>query len=523
MAAVVMLGVDLGGRVFVGNDEARFAVLAQDVLAHGHWWFPRVNVETVYQNKPLLLAWLIALVSWPAGHVTQLTAVVPSALAALATALVVGALAGAALGATAGLVAALVTLTSHGLVFHARVPLPDMLMTAGMTASVWMLWRLRVGRPHAWIGFYGFAVAAFWAKGTAGLLPLVVAVAWWIVDRPEGGWSMLRLPAGALGVLALIAPWWVVTLTGPRTSVGGGVMVDQVLWYLPRLTSVDTLVEPLKNLSGVLFPWALLVPLVLAHAARTLRARDAEGEALRFIGVWAAVLFVLVALSRQQRYRYYLPLVPPLALLIGWWWAALFEGAPVRRVPWKTYGAIVAVLFVSAIGSLVAPASWPRSLRVTGSAPLAEIALAVMGLAAVGWALALVARSGRMRAVFAVACAAAGAGLLVANHAETVRRNHAWDYPGLARRLGPALPAGALVVAPESQDLAVGFYLDRPTIAVVDPRLGQAIAGRSALAAILTDEERERYGASLPGEPYATESLGRGRVTVTIHPRPAGG
>ena len=86
---VLMAAIDLGRRVLVTNDEARFAMLAQDVLTRGAWLFPELNGVPPYNNEPPLQAWMIALASWPAGHVTQLTAALPTALAAVGTALVV--------------------------------------------------------------------------------------------------------------------------------------------------------------------------------------------------------------------------------------------------------------------------------------------------------------------------------------------------------------------------------------------------------------------------------------------------
>src|SRR5262249_57597582 len=114
------------------------------------------------EKKPLLLAWLIALCSWPAGRVTQLSAVLPSALAAIAMVLAVCGFARSLFGPRAALPAALVALTTQGAFVHARLPLPDMLMTAFLTGSLWMLWEVHRGggRPH-WLGFYGLASLAF--------------------------------------------------------------------------------------------------------------------------------------------------------------------------------------------------------------------------------------------------------------------------------------------------------------------------------------------------------------------------
>ena len=86
---VLLLGVratllffDLGSRVLSTNDEARFPMLARDILSEGPWLLPRLD-GIPHLNKPPLHAWLIALASWRTGAVTPWTASLPSVLAAL--------------------------------------------------------------------------------------------------------------------------------------------------------------------------------------------------------------------------------------------------------------------------------------------------------------------------------------------------------------------------------------------------------------------------------------------------------
>jgi len=74
LLATTLVLVDLGRRILATNDEARFALLGQDMLTRGAWFFTQLH-GAVSHATPLLQAWLIALCSWPAGHVTQLTAV----------------------------------------------------------------------------------------------------------------------------------------------------------------------------------------------------------------------------------------------------------------------------------------------------------------------------------------------------------------------------------------------------------------------------------------------------------------
>src|SRR5215831_249861 len=80
--SAALFGFDLGRRVLATNDEARFPVMARDILAHGHWLLPETSSGPML-NKPPLHAWLIALAAWPVGVVSQRTAVVLSFLAAV--------------------------------------------------------------------------------------------------------------------------------------------------------------------------------------------------------------------------------------------------------------------------------------------------------------------------------------------------------------------------------------------------------------------------------------------------------
>src|SRR5437660_382191 len=80
---------------------------------------PRLG-DTPYLNKPPLVAWLIALVSWPAGGVTQSTAIWPSLAAALGIVLVTWWIGRRLWDQAVGLTAGFVVLTMHGVFTQAR-------------------------------------------------------------------------------------------------------------------------------------------------------------------------------------------------------------------------------------------------------------------------------------------------------------------------------------------------------------------------------------------------------------------
>lgn len=518
VAAVVLLAAllllpDLGARTLGNNDEARFPVLARGLLAGDPWLAPSLN-GAPYHNKPPLLAWLIALASWPAGHVDQLTAVLPSALAALGMALTLQAFGREAFGQDAGTCAALVALTTQGVFLHARLAMPDMLMTTGITGAVWMLWRMtRDRRGPNWLGFYGLTAAAFWAKGPAGLLPLAVALAWAALGVGPDRWRRLRLGPGLALVVALVAPWWLIGLLSDRQGMAVTVSADHVEWYLPRRFGLATLAAPFQNLFNVLFPWVLAVPLVIAHVRRFLRGRGAERDAVHFVLVWGAVMFVLVALAGEQRFRYYVPVVPPVALLLGWWWAGMaVQHRSARGVAWRWYlavaGAVVAVAFVG----MLARGRLARELAPLVPESRLVAAVLVAALALIVVALVEGVRRDRLAHGLRAAWVGAAVLLLVGYHAGLERRNRLYDYPQLAASVAPVVRAAPAAFTWEIHDLPLSFYVGSPLTPLPTAQaLGRLAAATPGAVVIAAQQRVAELG---PGEVVAEGRLGPRPVSV---------
>src|SRR5438309_323904 len=175
--SAALLGFDLGARVLATNDEARFPMMARDILSNGHWLLPEISGVPML-NKPPLHAWLIALGAWPTGAVSQRTAVVPSFLGALGLVAVTCWIAHRLFGASAGLAAGMIVATTAGVFAMARSAVPDMTLSLGIAAAMAAFVAAEFdGRRGAWFGFYGLVGVACWAKGPAGLMPLVVVAA----------------------------------------------------------------------------------------------------------------------------------------------------------------------------------------------------------------------------------------------------------------------------------------------------------------------------------------------------------
>jgi len=491
-SAAVMVGVDMGRRILTTNDEARFPLLAQDILTRGDWLFPILN-GSVYHNKPILLAWLITLVSWPIGHVTQFTAVIPSALAAFAMALLIFGLGREMFGAEAGKYAALIAVTMQGTFLHGRIPMPDMLMTAFITASLWMLWRMARGAPQAWIGFYVFVALAFWAKGPGGFLPLIVAFAWAAASRRSASWRALGLPLGLPLLAMIVAPWPLVRLFHHAEGLRQAVVQNQLFWYLPHELRPGMVAEPIQNAFGILFPWVFVVPVVLVEAVRLLRRRGAENnavfcDAVFLLMISLVTMFAVIALSQQQRFRYYLPLVAPVALLSGWWAESAVRARVALKIPWRVCAAVGVLLVAAGIAGAFSRRNALNEVATVWPAYLAQAIVLAGTVGAVAVALLVGARDRRLLHAFTAAWVGCAVLVVSSYHWELERRNAAYDYAGLNERMKPILRETPVVATLGLADMPLAFYLRRPVVAAgTASNLREVVRADSQAVAIVTD------------------------------------
>jgi 4-amino-4-deoxy-L-arabinose transferase-like glycosyltransferase len=273
--------------------------------------------------KPPLTVWLIALASWPAGSVSVQTAVLPSLLEAIGVVLLTYWLGRRLFGPDAGTVAGLTVVTTVGLYTMAQSSMPDMAQLVGATGALAAYVASGFGDRRAWmVAFYGLVGVGSLTKGAAGFVPLAIVLVDTISTYGMVGLNRLRSIPGLILLAALAGPWWVVAaLSGGREQFVRGVLwTDQLRSYFWRpVWDWRTIAEPFVHAVTVLLPWGLLLPFAIQRAWRE---TDPETRRrLRLQLAWMATAFALIAVSGRQRDRYYLPLCPAAALLIGWWYS----------------------------------------------------------------------------------------------------------------------------------------------------------------------------------------------------------
>ena len=324
----------VGHHLVIKSDEARFTLLARDMLHRGAWLAPEVEGQP-YRNKPLLFPWIIAGLSALGGVVTERTAQLPAAAAAVVAAVFTLCLGDRLFDRRTALWAGLILATSASPFAHSQQILPDMLVLAFAAMSLYAFWvAMSTASPSALVGFYAALGFCVFAKGPVGLLPLLVAGVWLLTEGGMRGLRRLWSPAGIVVFVVVTLTWLAPFLRGGSRSFG-----QQVLWE-DWLVNYLSLPQPHRILGFIgdalvgFLPWSVVLPLALGYAVR--ERRDA---AVRFALLCFAVPLLVVIFSRTRLPRYLLTVYPGAAVLVAWW-AAAHGAAPTvlgRVLGWATF------------------------------------------------------------------------------------------------------------------------------------------------------------------------------------------
>ena len=326
-AAAALFLVRLGDRAVV-SEEVRWAEVAREMRATGDWLHPTVNGATYY-DKPAGSYWLIVAASRLTGGVDEATARLPAALAGVAGVWVATLLGRRLYDDRAGLLAGAVLATSFGFAFYARRATADVETVTGVLVAVWLFAR-REDRPAGpWlVGLWVWMALVSLTKGLLGFaLPMAVFLTYgtwaaWAERSPARGflraavdsnrWLFNRwtLAAAPLGIAVYLLPFVsAAERTGSRIAL-------EMVWRenVRRFVAPHNHAGPVYLYLGVILvlaaPWSAFLPAALVPPRPASR-----GDRLARAYFWA--VFVFFTASASRRSYYLLPVLPPVALLIG--------------------------------------------------------------------------------------------------------------------------------------------------------------------------------------------------------------
>lgn len=337
LVPAVLFFVNLGGYDLWPPDEPRYALIAREMMQSGDYLTPRVN-GVPYEEKPPLMFWGIALLSWPLGDVNEWTARIPSALAGLTTVLFAYLLAQSMFGARVAFWAALMLATTFRFWWEARVGQLDMLLAAWLTIACYALWRWHKERRGAFLVLLYAAMAmGALTKGPPGFIfPALAAIAFYWRDKRQikGLRPIAGLVLAAIPLAAWLIPARMAATAEHQSQAGQMVAANIFRQTVQRFFVGVTHANPpwyyLEHLPLDLLPWTLFLPWCAVWAWK----RRKQSDEVRFLLSWIVPAFLFFCIAIEKRAIYLLPIYPALAILLSCSVLELMGSAEVRWQRW---------------------------------------------------------------------------------------------------------------------------------------------------------------------------------------------
>jgi 4-amino-4-deoxy-L-arabinose transferase-like glycosyltransferase len=479
--AALVVALPAGRLPILGSNEARYMLLARDIVEEGRWLVPDLRGQP-YLNKPQLYFWSVAAASLPGGAVTEWTAALPAVLSSIATAAAVCAIGTSVWGWRVGAMATLALASTLGFFAIGHEGQSDVMVAAWTWWSLFFLLRARATgwRLTPLLGFYACVAAAIMSKGPAGLIGLVGGI---VAVAMTDGWraiGRLRLGVGLLVLAVLLSPWYGTYLSGYRSEFVSDIVVGEYGSWLFR-RGLLTRLESLWVLAYAL-PWT---PFLAAAVPWWRRAPD---SGRRLVGVWTLALWAMVGLSGIHRARYLFPIYPGLALMAGEFIvrAGARGGARPLRAGTRAFFVLAAVASAVALSPLARRIGGEGRPYVPDSPAETVLLTAVLLLGAVA-AVVAAERQAFYAAGLAVGLAV-GAILLAEGARYPARFARDFDVRPLAAAAREVTPLGAAVAGYPDLPLAYDFYLHGPVVELNRAGVERLLAGPPLGALILPDK-----------------------------------
>jgi len=226
----------------------------------------------------------------------------------------------------------IVLLSSFHYMYHAKMATLDMTLTTFILMSMYYASRgIFYGdtRKNFFLSsiFTGLAVAT---KGPIGLLiPCLGIICFTVLSKKDGKLYILKsffCPRNISVVFLLGAGWYVLLLFKLGWKVFYHVLVIELFSRVigHDLTITKNLMLHIMNFFRTMFPWSLLFIPVVLHRKKLLAVISEEDEEkVLFLFSWVLAVFVILLFIFPYYARYLLPMVPPAAMLLGYFMVKL--------------------------------------------------------------------------------------------------------------------------------------------------------------------------------------------------------
>jgi 4-amino-4-deoxy-L-arabinose transferase-like glycosyltransferase len=411
LLSLVTFFLGLGRQAITDSDEAFYAEAAREMVEGNDWLTPHFNYEERWQ-KPILYYWFTA-AAFAATEPLELMARFASALSGIGLVLLTWNAAkrmwDTALGSwLAGAIAA----TCYGYFAMARAALPDLPLAFFITATIWA--SLRATDRHeplqmSWAALAGLAAGfGFLTKGPLGLVvPAIVLLPIWWRERAR---VVFRAPDVIVALVMFVIaglPWYVVMWVVHGNAYLQSFFVADNLerFATTRYNGIRAVWYYVPILIGGLLPWTMFAAVLAWRPARAVlqRQRMLSDVEWRLV-IWTLAPLLLFTISIGKQPRYILPVLPPIAMMLG---AAIANRIDDRRdAAARTELTIATFATAATFAAMAALLYRARVLFVSAYPPLTWTGVAVVSAAALTLTITAVRRSWRSLPLLMPVCAA---------------------------------------------------------------------------------------------------------------------
>jgi len=319
--SVVTIFFQLGSLPLSGNDEPRYARIAEEMYESGSWITPTLQ-EKPWLEKPPLYYWT----TLPFNSLFQskeTAARFAPALCAFIASLAIFWLGRTLWGRLPGLIGASILLTSLGFIVGGRTAATDMPFTCSLTIGLSLLAAAVRKDPGALkiLAAYAFLGLAVMGKGpVAVILATGTGLIYWYFNEHGNILSRWRIVRGLMILLFVSAPWfWLAFKENGYAFITTFFVNHNLARYI---TEIHHHSEPIyfyiPVLLLMLFPWSGWLPFLFNKSPlQQFRHRKDWDPGMLFLAGWFMFPILFFSLSDSKLAGYILPSLPPLALILG--------------------------------------------------------------------------------------------------------------------------------------------------------------------------------------------------------------
>ena len=514
----------LGNRDLWGTVETEYAQVAREALQSTSWegWLiPHFN-GGLYNEKPPLYFWLIALASLPVGDVNEFTARLPSALAALGTVIVLYFLGKTLLNEQTGFLASLILLSSPGFFRSACVVRIDMPVAFFFTLSLASFYvGLTTSRSRIFLlGWFSAALTCL-AKGPIYFPLIVLTLFFYMVFRKElHRWKETSPALGALVFFGTICLWFIPVYFKAEPYLRG--LFSWGVWYLKEEEyHVESFYFYLPQFLIGMAPWSIFIPLALYSYCKGTGDRTnppqppfikgGQGGICYLLPVtW--LLFGLIAFSLlSTKHSRYILFVYPAGALIA---AQIWEGYWIKSPPlWPWQKCLPVFIIAALMGAAIA-------LFVGKRLPYPILNLSLVGAGMI-MAIYLTYRASQMRLLF-------GAILLILATSQGIYyqfllplQNNAHSERPLCQKLLGVMEPGAKWAVYKVYRPAFTYYTRTlPSSIYTEEQLAAFLSSREKVYCLFGEADYRGLGLSVRKVAEFPNPRGKGSSFILVSNRP---